>query len=298
MNLSDFSIGCDPELFLSKRGRLISAHETNINGTKSEPFKIKDGAVQIDGCALEFNTDPVPLNDFNAFNGKVINVMKGMRELVPGFNFKIQPTAVFDEEYWKTIPDENKELGCNPDYNAYTLKHNPAPDANAGTMRTGAGHLHLGWDPTASIPAEHPEHIEVCANITKMFDLFVGLGTLLFDDDTQRRSLYGRAGAFRPKPYGFEYRVPSNAWLTSISRRRFVHDCAKKAVQMATQGCTIEKFMYYYPRGVKPETRYIKEYGGYSPMNEELLAEVINESDVDFAKCNFNMLTGLNANVR
>jgi len=288
MNLSSFTLGCDPELFLTKRGKLVSAHETKILGTKTEPFKIKHGAVQIDGTALEFNTDPVPLNDFNAFNTNVIEVMKGMRELVPGFNFKIQPTAVFDEEYFRTIPDENKELGCNPDWNAYTLAPNPAPDASVGTMRTGAGHLHIGWDETCSIPAEHPEHIEVCANITKMFDVFVGMGTLLFDDDTQRRSLYGRAGAFRPKPYGFEYRVPSNAWLTSKKRRKFIHDCALSAVSKASYGQTVDKITYNKPRGYAPGDKR-----GHLQLTEELIQEVINESDVTFVKNNFSYMTGL-----
>jgi len=291
MNISSFTLGADPEIFLSKRGKLVSAHETKITGTKAEPFKIKHGAVQIDGTALEFNTDPVPLNDFNAFNNNVIQVMKGMRDLTSGFNFKIQPTAIFDEEYWKTVPDENKELGCNPDYNAYTGVHNPSPDGSAGSMRTGAGHLHIGWDDTCSIPADHPEHIEVCANITKMFDLYVGIGTLLFDDDTQRRSLYGRAGAFRPKPYGFEYRVPSNAWLVSRSRRKFIHECANAAVYRATRGLTIENTRYAYPRGYKA--------GGtmsYSYMTPELLQAVINESDVSFAENNFGYMTGLDYN--
>jgi hypothetical protein len=34
-----------------------------------------------------------------------------------------------------------------------------------------------------------------------------------WDKDTERRKLYGKPGAFRPKPYGCEYRVLSNAWV-------------------------------------------------------------------------------------
>jgi hypothetical protein len=42
--------------------------------------------------------------------------------------------------------------------------------------------------------------------------------------------MYGAAGAFRPKPYGVEYRVLSNAWLTTEDRMRFVFDQTVAAV--------------------------------------------------------------------
>lgn len=286
MDLSTFTIGCDPEIFLTnKRGKLVSAHETGIKGTKQAPFKMKSGgAVQIDGTALEFNTAPVSLTDFDRFESQVMRALRDMRELTPGFSFRVKPTAVFDEKYWETIPDENKELGCNPDWNAYTMEPNPAPDGDRGTMRTGAGHIHLGWDDTCSIPVDHPEHLEVCAGITKMLDLYVGVGTLLFDDDKDRRSLYGRAGAFRPKPYGVEYRVPSNAWLTNSSRRRFIHSCVQMAVRQASRGTTITQY------------RYKKGYDRPN-ITEEVLQEVINTSDVEFAKLNHTYLTGVSSSV-
>ena len=43
----------------------------------------------------------------------------------------------------------------------------------------------------------------------------MGLTSVLEDEDTQRRELYGQAGCFRPKPYGVEYRTLSNYWLKS-----------------------------------------------------------------------------------
>jgi len=44
----------------------------------------------------------------------------------------------------------------------------------------------------------------------------VGNTLVLLDRDESnitRRKNYGRAGEYRPKPYGLEYRVPSNFWL-------------------------------------------------------------------------------------
>ena len=48
--------------------------------------------------------------------------------------------------------------------------------------------------------------------------------------------MYGAAGAFRPKPYGVEYRVLSNAWLLTEDRMRFVYKQTVKAVKDLMSG--------------------------------------------------------------
>ena len=50
-------IGCDPEVFVKQNGVFRSAHGL-IRGDKKNPQKIRSGAVQVDGMALEFNIDP------------------------------------------------------------------------------------------------------------------------------------------------------------------------------------------------------------------------------------------------
>jgi hypothetical protein len=64
----------------------------------------------------------------------------------------------------------------------------------------------------------------------KQLDCYLGLSSLMYDTDTKRRAMYGAAGAFRPKSYGVEYRVLSNAWLLSEERMRFVFDTTILAV--------------------------------------------------------------------
>lgn len=41
--------------------------------------------------------------------------------------------------------------------------------------------------------------------------MYVGLPSIFYDNETRRRSLYGKAGAFRLTPYGLEYRTLSSA---------------------------------------------------------------------------------------
>ena len=50
-------VGCDPEVFVKKNNQFVSAHGL-IRGDKKNPFPVKDGAVQVDGMALEFNINP------------------------------------------------------------------------------------------------------------------------------------------------------------------------------------------------------------------------------------------------
>ena len=54
-------------------------------------------------------------------------------------------------------------------------------------------------------------------------DLFLGCPSIILDKDNKRRELYGKAGAYRNKPYGVEYRTLSNFWLTSSKLMQWVY---------------------------------------------------------------------------
>jgi hypothetical protein len=218
------TIGCDPELFVTQDGKFRSAWGL-IPGTKDKPHIVEDGAVQVDGCALEFNTDPV--DNADDFVRKINSVMGQMKAMVPEYEFAIVPSCRFNGNHFRALPEEAKELGCTPDFNAYTMQENPKPD-NTTTMRTASGHVHIGGFETDDPNSD--EHMLRCATLVKQLDCYLGLPSLLFDKDVKRRKMYGAAGCFRPKTYGVEYRVLSNAWLLSESRMRFVFNQTVKAV--------------------------------------------------------------------
>jgi len=226
------TIGCDPELFVTRDGKFRSAWGL-IPGTKDEPMPVKDGAVQVDGFALEFNTDPV--DNADDFVTKINSVMGQMHDMVApkGYEFAIIPSARFNGNHFNAQPDEARELGCTPDYSAYTMAENPKPD-NKTTMRTASGHVHIGF--TEGADPNDEQHMIRCATLVKQLDAFLGLPSLLFDKDTKRRKMYGAAGSFRPKPYGVEYRVLSNAWLLSDARKRFVFNQTVKAINELVAG--------------------------------------------------------------
>lgn len=215
-----FTIGADPEIFVKRDKKLVSAYGL-IKGDKQTPLKVKQGAVQVDGMALEFNIDPV--EDVKSFLNNLDTVMSILKEMVPGHDFEIAPVADFGKEYIQAQPKEAKELGCDPDFDAYTGKINPRPDGDTD-FRTGSGHIHVGW--TKDVDPLDPTHFEACRALVKNMDIYLGIPSLAFTKDNRRRALYGKAGAFRPKPYGVEYRVLDNLWLhpDSLHRRKWVFE--------------------------------------------------------------------------
>lgn len=230
-----FSIGADPEVFVRKAGKAIGVVETNLPGSKSSPHKTSRGAVQQDGMAAEFNIDPTDQGDFEGFNLNIVKTVQELKDLMPGCSLAKTTVQDFDKEYLDGMPDESKVLGCDPDYDAYTAKPNPRPNGEL-LFRSGAGHIHIGWG--ADIPIDNEEHIEICCGFIKMLDATVGAFMSYIDREPRRRELYGKAGAFRPKTYGVEYRTPSNAWIWNRDRRFVMHQLINVAIARHSMGYT------------------------------------------------------------
>ena len=222
----DFKVGADPEFFVKRYGKLVSAYGL-IPGSKANPHKVPKGAVQVDGMALEFNIDPA--NTYAQFEEHMSRVLDSITAMVPGYEIYVEPVADFGLEYIEAQPDEAKELGCSPDFNAYTKMANPRPDANT-PFRTASGHVHIGWT-NAPVDINDEGHLEACRALTKSLDVWLGMVSLIWDKDDRRRSLYGAAGAFRPKPYGMEYRVLSNKWIADPILRKTVYNNTIEAIK-------------------------------------------------------------------
>jgi hypothetical protein len=231
-----FKFGCDPELFVfnTETNTPVPAGEVGIVGSKDKPHPCygKDGEIigwaQVDGMAAEFNIPPV--TSFRDFNRHIEAMIKALGAMLPeGHELRAVPAVTFSEEVFNAAPDSAKELGCSPDYNAWTGKINPPPkDASNPFLRTASGHLHIGWTDGADISDN--QHVLNCRDLVKQFDWYLGGWSLGLDPDPVRRRLYGEAGAMRFKSYGVEYRVLSNFWVTSRDRRLVVWNRMQKAI--------------------------------------------------------------------
>lgn len=223
-------VGADPEVFVKQNGLFRSAHNL-IKGDKKNPYKVKNGAVQVDGMALEFNIDPAATEDEFCIN--IQSVYNQLKAMVPQYEVVATPVADFPFEYLKTQPKEALELGCEPDFNAWTEQANPRPDGER-PMRTASGHVHIGF--TNGEDIQDFNHVSRCNMVVKQLDFFLGLPSLIYDADDRRRSMYGKAGACRYKSYGVEYRTLSNAWLNSPKLMAWVFRNAKKGVEELIAG--------------------------------------------------------------
>lgn len=221
----NITIGADPEKFVHDGSEFVCA-DGMIQGTKDKPFAVENGAVQVDGMAVEFNINPAANKD--QFLNNLKSVMTQLDAMLPSHSTVACPTADFSVEVMEAAPEKAKELGCDADYNAWKDgEANPTPNGDV-LFRTGAGHIHIGWG--SDIDTSDPAHILACSQVCKQLDLYLGVPSVLFDNDDRRRELYGKAGAMRVKPYGVEYRVLSNAWLESDSLMEWVYDSTIKAL--------------------------------------------------------------------
>lgn len=216
-------LGCDPELFLiNQEGEFISSID-RVGGSKDFPMSIGEGcAVQEDNVAVEFNTPPCASAD--AFVAAIRHNLAFLTEhaATMNLNLKIVPSAKFSNS--QLSDPRAQEFGCDPDYNAWKNgAQNPRPRAADASLRSAGGHIHVETD------------LDTLA-VVKAMDLFVGCLMIEFDTDTDRRQLYGRAGAFRKKSYGVEYRTASNAWITSDDRIRWVWNQTDKALRFVADG--------------------------------------------------------------
>lgn len=216
-----FTIGADPELFLLKNKKPYSAIGL-IGGTKDEPKQLgtkKGFSIQEDNVSMEFNIPAC--HDHEAFIQSIEFVLTTMKKKLKNFEFSEESALVFPEDQLRH--PQAQEFGCEPDFNAWTKEMNPRPKAADATLRSAGGHVHVG---TKEDPIE----------VIRAMDLFVGVPSVKLDKGILRRQLYGKAGAFRPKPYGCEYRTLSNFWIFSKERIKWVYDQTAKALSFVEAG--------------------------------------------------------------
>jgi hypothetical protein len=224
MTLELKTVGADPEVFITHKGKVVSAIG-KLGGTKKEPRSMGvDGFyIQEDNVLAEFNIPPSHSED-----EFVHNMATGVRlvkfQLGEDYDIKVVGSSLLDPKELKH--PKAAAFGCEPDFNAWTGEEQVSI-APIKPIRTAAGHLHIGYNPVTE---------ETNIQIAKALDLFLGLGSVILDPDTERRSVYGSAGSIRHKSYGFEYRTLSCFWINSPELCRWVYKQVKLAFEFVNTG--------------------------------------------------------------
>ena len=257
--INNVSIGADPELFLAKEGEVISA-EGLIGGTKKEPKLISDEghAIQEDNVMAEFNIPAC--NNVDDFVSNITFVKDHIKTLASLYGLEVSPlaSATLKKKYLKT--PQAKKFGCDPDYNVYTEDENNPVEATT-KLRTCGGHIHVGYD--------NPS-VEQSTKIIFAMDICLGLPSLALDTDDRRREMYGKAGAFRFKSYGVEYRTLSNFWIHSELLTKWAFNNTIKAIEMVNSG-EIDIILDKYKDSIKE---------AIDDNNKDLAIDLINKIKV------------------
>lgn len=209
MNQDKVLIGSDPEVFLFDDGRIVSAIG-RVPGSKDRPHKTEHGWVQPDNMLAEVNIHPAATED------EFLSGIRGaLYDLLEFGQYSVKASHVFEDEELIASGPEAFQFGCDPDFNAWKDGlRNPRPDARAvGGLRTAGGHIHIG----CALAQQRP------LDVIRGMDVLLGLQSVILDTDNRRRKIYGKAGAFRPKSYGVEYRTLSNFWLTTDELVRWAY---------------------------------------------------------------------------
>lgn len=220
MSQFELTIGSDPEFFVEQDGRIVSCHTAKVKGRKGRPFQLEVGAMHRDNVLVELNVPPSFSEE--EFVSNHTACLNQAMDMIP--DFKVSRLASVHMPAEELYHVEAMVFGCEPDYNAWLNGEVNPPPVAEGTHRTAGGHVHIGY----KNPTE-----DRTMNIIRSCDLYLGIPSVLMDEDTERRALYGQAGAFRFKSYGGEYRVLSNFWLMDQDLTAWVYRNTKRAVQAA-----------------------------------------------------------------
>jgi len=202
-------VGADVEFFCLTNEGIIPVVGI-IPGTKEKPYSKdvwKEGyGLQEDNVMIEVNIPPAMNHRAFATNMSKVKTY-ARRELQQrlGVN-EVSLSREVTNRFTKTQLDSPQAqlIGCDPDLNAYEGGIQRNPPEEIGQTRSCGGHVHLGGD------FKCPDF--VAALFAEAFYFYYGCP---IDAKSPRRNFYGAPGSYREKPYGIEYRTPSNLWATS-----------------------------------------------------------------------------------
>lgn len=248
--IKNVQIGADIEVFIQdlETNEIVSA-EGLIRGTKKAPFVFDESnkyfATSLDNVLAEFNIPPVTSQeDFYNYLHKSLNYIKGT--IPKGMCVAIQPSAYLHDRHLQT--EQAQTFGCELDFNAYTRHPNYINPTDNANLRSAGGHIHIGYERPAIYNVLNYIPDEERISLVKTLDFFVGIPSVLMEPENKRRCLYGKAGAFRPKPYGVEYRTTSNYFLRDKETTDWLYDSVQASINFINDGNTLE-------RGLSEEVR-------------------------------------------
>lgn len=272
------SVGADPEVFLknTETGNMVVACGL-IGGTKERPRQLpkmeKGFAVQEDNVMLEFNIPPA--YDEDTVYNYIHSAMRAITKEVGNIDPYLTPAWGVESHKFlaKDLRSQQaQQFGCDPDMNAYTGgAFRPNPATKLGNVRTAGGHIHIGGD------FHCPDFV---AALTLEYMLLVYSGAKISGGGI-RANTYGAPGSYRSKPYGIEYRTPSNIWLsdTRYGASGIMSLALQVARWLSTTDATRIRTFFRSVEWTKQErlAKHLLVVGGLTPELKKVRTELISQ---------------------
>lgn len=256
ISFSGRTFGTDVEYFIKKDGEFSNPESTpallEYLGDKAKPKQLAGCtlgiAAQLDNVSIEMTVPSAPnglklWGYLSAGRAALKHLCQTVSTSTNIIELVDDASAEFDP--FELLTENAMTFGCDPDFNPYTLEANPRPSASNPNLRTCGGHLHIGYYQPMLSPNEvdKVKATSMAVMLAKTLDFFIGLPLTIYDPDKRRTQLYGKPGAFRFKPYGLEYRVPSNWWTSHPVFTCWVINQANHAMD----------FLEAFPKGLTSE---------------------------------------------
>ena len=235
MKYSMKMVGTDAEVFLWDLYTNKQKPSVGIfKGTKTAPQPVEELGpgffIQEDNVMPEFNVPPAA--DAKTFAENIGKMLGWVNKEAAKVRCR---TVIKSSMFFTHIQLKSKQaqtFGCDPDFNAWTCTENVLDRNNPllETLRTAAAHVHVSYD----VDGASPETPEARYLAVRAHDLFLGVPSVLMEDDKFRRRIYGKAGSFRFTPYGHEYRTLGNSWIESPETCKWVFNQTQAALDFAS----------------------------------------------------------------
>ena len=217
-------LGSDPECLLVDTAGNFKAVCGLLDGhDKWNPLQVPDMeqgfTFQEDNVCIEFGIPPASTSEQFKHHIKAVQ----QRFLAEHKHLKFSNLSCV------VMPDSEMKhpaahiFGCEPDFNAWNGKVNKKPSPPTPNMRSAGGHVHI------ETRLDVRKVIQAC-------DLFLGVPSVLMDNGEMRKQLYGKAGCYRPKPYGGESRTLSNFWIFDDKYVDWVWRNTERALDHVSKG--------------------------------------------------------------
>lgn len=257
-NFSKGFLGADPELFLTKRGKVVG----------SEKVITETDRVVEDGVQVELHPQASYCREILSTN--LMMCFGELRRMMRGKGCKVTNKVTVDvsKRHYNSLKDKNKQFGCGRSYNTH-FDDFPALSLEPSKYlkRSAGGHIHIGRQ---SLTVKEVNVINNPKKIIPILDILVGNTAVLLDRDEgnkERRKYYGRAGEYRVPPHGLEYRTLSNFWLISEPIMSLMFGLVRHSIGVGAKG--MDKYLLKLV-----------------DMND--IIKAINENDYDLAKSNWD----------